>query len=54
MDHRVFGGVNLGINPIGLIFRVIILVIYFWGDVGGVMEIDFTSNRYPDAEHGRL
>jgi len=31
MDHRVFGGVNLGINPIGLIFRVNLLVI-FWGD----------------------
>jgi len=29
MDHRVFGGVNLGIKFIGLIFRVIILAIYF-------------------------
>ena len=24
--------VNPGINPIGLIFRVYLLVIYFWGD----------------------
>jgi len=34
MDHRVFGGVNLGIYFNGLIFRVIILVNYFlamWG-----------------------
>jgi hypothetical protein len=30
MDHRVFGGVNLGINITGLIFRGNHLVIYFW------------------------
>jgi type IV secretory pathway TrbD component len=36
MDHRVFGGVNLTINFIGLIFRVIILVIYFWSVGGGL------------------
>jgi hypothetical protein len=30
MDHRVFGGVNLGINITGLIFKVNLLVIYFW------------------------
>ena len=28
----MFGGVNLGINCIGLIFRVNLLVIYFWQD----------------------
>jgi len=39
MDHRVFGGVNLIINFIGLIFRVIILVIYFWS-VGGAVGIN--------------
>jgi hypothetical protein len=32
MDHRLFGGVNLEINFIGLNFSIIILVIYFWGD----------------------
>jgi hypothetical protein len=45
MDHRVFGGVNLGINCIGLIFRVIIFVIYFWA--AGVMEIDSVSGTFP-------
>jgi hypothetical protein len=29
MDHQVFRGVNLGIYSNGLIFNVIILVIYF-------------------------
>jgi hypothetical protein len=38
MDHRVFEGVKLRINFIGLIFRVIILMIYFWGDVGGYID----------------
>jgi len=35
----VFGRVNLRINFIGLIFRVIILVIYFWADVGGLWRL---------------
>jgi len=41
MDHRVFGRVNLGIYFNGLIFRVIILVNYFWAMWG--KEIDLTS-----------
>jgi hypothetical protein len=45
MDHRVFGGVNLGSKPIGLIFRVNLLVIYFWGM--GRMEIEPTSKTCP-------
>jgi len=49
MDHRKFGGVNLGINVIGLIFKVIILVIYFWGDAELwrsilLLEVVLTSN----------
>jgi len=50
MVHRVFGGVNLGINFIALIFRVIILVIFYFWDSGGLwraillLEVVLTSN----------
>ncbi|OFY49255.1 MAG: hypothetical protein A2W85_15290 [Bacteroidetes bacterium GWF2_41_31] len=49
MDHRTFCGVNLGINVIGLIFKVIILVVYFWGDAELwrpilLLEVVLTSN----------
>jgi hypothetical protein len=54
MSHRVFGRVNLGINPIGLIFRVNLLVIYFWGDLGGTqafLSAKTDAVRKPNVDH---
>jgi len=42
----MFGGVNLGINFTGLIFRAIILVIYLWGEGVFVFECCIKPDVY--------